>query len=220
MSTRIKCVFATAVAAISSVATADIVHFNSDPSSTTNSAWTGASLIGSVEYTYTGDDEGTLVFSMTNTTDPAIGGFLTGFVFNFDSSDDDAEVELDSATNNKFRDTGRERADPFGTFDAGAALKGKWTGGGKPGDGIGVGITELFTFEVEADDAASLTAMSFLGDGTEIALRFKCLNDGASDKLLVSITNDPNVNVVPLPSGVLAGGAMLGLCLGVRRLRK
>ena len=59
--------------------------------------------------------------------------------------------------------------------------------------------------------------MSFLGDGDDIALRFRGLNNNASDKLLGM--EDPELNVVPLPAPVLAGGAMLGLGLGVRRFR-
>lgn len=60
--------------------------------------------------------------------------------------------------------------------------------------------------------------MSFMGDGDDIALRFRGLANGGSDKLLVT-NEEPELNLVPLPAPVWAGGAMLGLGLGMRRLR-
>ncbi|MFG0245018.1 MAG: hypothetical protein ACF8MF_03085 [Phycisphaerales bacterium JB052] len=210
---------AAGVAMLGSMANADMVSFFADPNSTTNGTPTGVSLNGTVEYSYTSGSVGQVVFSMTNTTSSSIGGFLTGMVFNIDSIDSGASATLSSTSDSDFKDTGAEAANPFGTYDAGAALKSNWTGGGNPSKGIGVGISSVFTFTVNASDAASLSAMSFIGDGSDIALRFRGLNNDGSDKLQVT-TEDPALNVVPLPTSVWAGGAMLGLGLGVRRLRK
>ncbi len=217
MNTGTLCVLAATLAATAGVASADTVDFMSDSSSTTNSSWTGAEVTGSIEYSYTSGSNGVLTFSVTNTSDSSVGGFLTGLVFNIDSADSGASATLSSTTDSDFQNTGTEAANPFGTFDAGAALNANWTGGGNPSRGLGIGSSLTLVFNVMASDASSLTAMSFLGDGDDIALRFRGLNNDASDKLLGM--EDPELNVVPLPAPVLAGGAMLGLGLGVRRLR-
>lgn len=217
MNTGTLCVLAATLAVSAGVASADTVDFMSDSSSTTNSSWTGAEVTGSIEYSYTSGSNGVLTFSVTNTSDSSVGGFLTGLVFNIDSADSGASATLSSTTDSDFQNTGTEAANPFGTFDAGAALNANWTGGGNPSRGLGIGSSLTLVFNVMASDASSLTAMSFLGDGDDIALRFRGLNNDASDKLLGM--EDPELNVVPLPAPVLAGGAMLGLGLGVRRLR-
>jgi hypothetical protein len=157
-----------------------------------------------------------IVFSVTNTTSSSVGGFFTGLVFNIGSSDSSATASLSSTSDSDFLDTGVEAANPFGTYDAGAALKANWSGGGNPSKGIGAGLSGMFAFAITATDASSLSAMSFVGDGSDVALRFRGLANGQSDKLLIE---EPLLNIVPLPAPVLAGGAMLGLCLGARRLR-
>ncbi|MEZ6164900.1 MAG: hypothetical protein R3B67_10735 [Phycisphaerales bacterium] len=195
---------------------ADMVSFCTDASTSTNSTPTGVSLDGTIEYTYTGGNSGQLVFSITNTTSSSIGGFFTGLVFNIGSSDSNATATLSATSDADFRDTGVEAANPFGIFDAGAALKANWSGGGNPTKGIGAGLSAMFTFSILASDASSLSAMDFLGDGDDIAIRFRGLVNGQSDKLLVE---EVPLNVVPLPAPALAGGAMLGLGLAARRLR-
>lgn len=196
-------------------ALADMVSFCTDASTSTNTTATGASLDGMIEYTYTGGNSGQLVFSITNTTDSSVGGFFTGLVFNIGSSDSGATATLSATSDADFLDTGVEAANPFGTFDAGAALGANWSGGGNPNRGIGAGLSAMFTFSILASDASSLSAMDFLGDG-DIAIRFRGLVNGQSDKLLVE---EVPLNIVPLPAPALAGGAMLGLCLASRRLR-
>lgn len=197
-------------------ALADMVSFCTDASTSTNTTATGASLDGSIEYTYTGGNSGQLIFSVTNTTDSSVGGFFTGLVFNIGSSDSGATATLSATSDADFRDTGVEAANPFGIFDAGAALKANWSGGGNPSKGIGAGLSAMFTFTILASDASSLSVMDFLGDGDDIAIRFRGLVNGQSDKLLIE---EPPLNIVPLPAPALAGGAMLGLCLASRRLR-
>lgn len=212
------CVIGACIALNSGAALAGSVDFHSDANSTTNAAWTGASLEGTIDYSHTSGSNGVLTFSLTNNSGASVGGFLTGIVFNIGSADANASASLSSASDNDFKDTGAEAANPFGMFDAGAALKANWSGGGKPSKGLGVGASMTLVFDIVASDASSLTAMSFLGDGSDIALRFRGLNNDASDKLQGTL-NDPSLTVVPLPAPVLAGGAMLGLGLGVRGLR-
>lgn len=217
MNLKMRLMLGVSLALCAGSVSADTVDFMSDSSSTTNSSWTGAEITGSIEYNYASGNNGVLTFSFTNTSDSSVGGFLTGLVFNINSADSGASATLSSTTDSDFLNTGTEAANPFGTFDAGAALNANWTGGGNPSRGLSIGSSLTLVFNVMASDASSLTAMSFLGDGDDIALRFRGLNNGASDKLLGM--EDPELNVVPLPAPVFAGGAMLGLGLGVRRLR-
>lgn len=219
MKTSTLCVTVAGLAMCTGAASADVVSFYADPGSTTNATPTGVSLNGTIEYNYTGGSVGEVIFSLTNTTSDSIGGFFTGLVFNINSADSGASATLSAASDSDFLDTGSEDANPFGIYDAGAAVDANWSGGGNPSKGIGAGLSAMFTFAISASDASSLSAMSFFGDGSDIALRFRGLNNDGSDKLLV-MDEDPELNIVPLPAGVWAGGAMLGLGLGVRRLRK
>ena len=219
MKTSTLCVMVAGLAMCGGAASADVVSFYADPGTTSNISPTGVSLNGTIEYNYTGGSVGEVIFSLTNTTSSSVGGFFTGLVFNINSSDSGASATLSATSDGDFLDTGSEAANPFGTFAAGAAVGANWSGGGNPSRGIGAGESGMFTFAVNASDASSLSAMSFFGDGSDIALRFRGLNNGGSDKLLVT-DEDPELNLVPLPAPVWAGGALLGLGLGVRRLRK
>jgi len=146
---------------------------------------TGVSFDAMLDYNYTGGTNGTLTIEIANTTaEAAIGGYLTGFVFNILSSDAAASAVLISGTNTSFLNTGIENAAPFGTFDAGAALGANWTGGGNPNSGLGVGNSGTFEFSVSALDADLLSSSSFVGAGEHFAVRFRGLDDGGSDKLL------------------------------------
>lgn len=175
----------------------------------TSNGGTGSAFSGGMEYVFNSGNTGTLTVSLTNTTSLSIGGYLTGFVFNIDSSDNAASASLFSATNANFLDTGSENAAPFGSFDAGAALGANWSGGGNPSAGIAIGATESFEFTITASDASSLSSMSFVGlNGTDFAVRFRGLDNGGSDKLLATI---------PTPgTGALA---LLGLGVATRRRR-
>jgi len=197
---------------------ADTVHFVSDPSTTTNSTWTGVSLSGSVSYQFDNNTStGTAVFTMTNTTDASIGGFFTAFVFDINNAFSSFSVDSLSASDTDFSLIGNTTLNEFGpfgitAFDAGAGLGGDFEGGGAPGNGIGIGQTGTFSFTVTGTDAGSLSALSFLGDnGDGIALRFRGLDGGGSDKLLVT--------VVPLPPAAFGAGALLGLGMLARRVR-
>jgi hypothetical protein len=194
-----------------SSAMADIIYFTSNASSSTEQ--TGASFDGLVEYNFLGGNSGEVTVSLTNTTDPGIGGFITGFVFNINSVDPDATASLTSGTNSNFVGLQNVSAQPFGMFDAGAAVSGDWEGGGSPAGGIGLGQTASFVFSILASDASSLSAISFLTGSNQFnfvgRMRGVGKNGEDSDKIPVV--------VVPAPMSV-AVFALAGL-MGTRRRR-
>lgn len=174
-----------------------------------SNASTGSAFSATLDYVFNSGNNGALTISMSNNTSSSIGGFLTGFVFNIDSTDVNASAILSSSTDADFLDTGIESASPFGMFDAGAALGANWTGGGTPSAGMAVGAFESFVFSITADDASLLSSSSFFGgDGSGFAVRFRGLNDGGSDKVLATI-----------PAPGTASLALLGLAAATRRRR-
>jgi len=193
-----------AVSALATFASADTLFIMAD--SSTSTEHTGSMFSGSLEYVYSSGDSGTLLVSLTNDTSADIGGYLTGFVFNIASQDANASASLSFGSNANFLNTGEENAAPFGMFDAGAALGANWTGGGSPSFGMGFGVSGMFEFMVTASDASLLTSSSFIGNGSEFAVRFRGLYDGGSDKIL---TPAPGTSVL----------ALLGMGLASRRRR-
>ncbi len=207
MSRFIKTAFAlTAVAAagVAVPASASVVYFGGDMANSTEGF---CDFDGKIEYTFQGGSAGKVEFSLTNTTDPNIGGFLTGFVFNVGGYT--ATLDLTSATH-PFLELSNESAPPFGTYVAGAALGGDWTGGGSPNAGIKVGDTGVFTFDLTSADAGIMNAGTFLTGDNELnfVARFKGLNNGKSDKV-------PNGDI-PAP-GSLAILGLAGLTAARRR---
>ncbi|HZW10643.1 MAG TPA: PEP-CTERM sorting domain-containing protein [Phycisphaerales bacterium] len=194
------------VCALGSAASADIVGISGSIGDSTEQ--TGATFSGSIDYTFNGGSNGTVVITLNNDTPPAVGGYLTGFVFNIDSIDPTVAAALSSATNANFLDTGNEAAPPFGNYLAGAALGADWTGGGSPNGGIPVGGSAMFTFAVTASDAGSLSASSFVNGPNEFdfVARFRGLSNGGSDK-------------VPVPAPSAAALLGLGGLAAIRRRR-
>ena len=174
---------------------------------------------GSVEYVFDSDaDLGLLTITLTNTSDPDNGGFLTGFLYNIVNDDPDTSATLVSATHpyEQATDNGLS-GQPFGDpFDAGAAIGGAFLGGGDPNGGIAVGDTGIFGFEIMAFDAADLTALNFLVGGPyefNFIVRFKGFDDGGSDKVPAAI--------VPLPPALAWGGfGLVAVMFGARRVRR
>lgn len=199
------------VAIVAAPATADIVHFTADQTNSTEN--TGVDFNGSVEYDFIGGTSGQLTISLTNTTDPVIGGFLTGFVFNINSTDPSASAVLDATSNPNFIGMQNVSGSPFGMFDAGAAVDGNFEGGGSPADGLAIGETGTFVFDLSASDAFSLTAMSFLTGPNEFnfIVRMRGVGVGGEDSDKVPVV------VTPAP-GALALLALAGV-VGVRRRR-
>lgn len=177
------------------------------------------SFTGSLAYEFDPfADLGFLSVTLTNTSDPDNGGFITGFVFNIASADDDASATFTSGSHpfENLTDSGLN-AEPFGNpFDAGAALGGAFLGGASPTEGIAVGDTGIFEFNVMAFDAADLTVLSFLTDGPyefNFIVRFKGFENGDSDKVPATI--------IPLPPALALGGlGLLGAMFGARRVRR
>ena len=201
--------FATAgvvVLGASSFASADTIQIFAD---TTNSTEGIGDFTGWLTYDFIVGDLGVLTVDLTNTSDPGNGGWLTGFIFNIGSSDPDVAALYTGGTH-PFEDAPGQNGEPYGNpFLGGAALGGNWLDGGFPGDGIAVGDSGSFSFDVVASDAGSLQASSFLQGPYQFnfIVRFRGFLDGNSDK----------VPAVPAPSAL----ALLGLgALAQRRRRR
>lgn len=174
----------------------------------------GTGSLGSYTGLISYDNVGILDISLTNTSAPANGGYITGLVFNIVGNSNATYVPIIGDT---FQNTDSEAAQPFGTFEEGAAIGGNWSGGGSPTSGVAVGVTRIFRFNITGAGIGSLTANSFFsqlssnpqGGGAKLfAVRFKGFEDGGSDKV-------PGV-LVPTPAAAGAGLALLGL-IGLRR---
>lgn len=198
---------AAVVAAGASFASADVVNIFGD---TGNSTENLGNFEGFVQYDFLGGSSGLLTISLTNTSDLDNGGFITAFLFNMDSSD--AVASLSSATYDFDQATGNGlNGSPFGDpYDAGAGINGSFEGGGNPNQGIAIGDTGLFTFDISASDASSLSALSFMTGAYDFnfLVRFRGFEDGGSDK----------VPAAPAPGALALLGAA-GLVAGGRRRR-
>jgi hypothetical protein len=174
------------------------------------------SYTGSLEYSASDAANAQFTISLTNTSSPDNGGYLTAFVFNnpfsnisgasLSSSDPDFAI-LGGPT---YADG--VNGSPYGQFDIGSSTGGSFEGGGNPSFGIGVGGTESFTFTFTGANLDTLTEQSFLdalsvppgdGGGTQnFVARFRGFENGESDK--VPANGQP---VVPEPATMLLFGA-------------
>jgi hypothetical protein len=194
-----------AAVGIAGAANASVVNFVSNPGLEQLGAFTG-----SMEWTYLGDNAGTLEITLTNTSPVDNGGYLTGLAFRAVYNDSLKIVYASDHEN--WLEVIDENCSPWGVFDHGAAVGGDWTGGGQPSAGIGVGETWSFLFDVRGDPTllASIVAHDFFdeSDGWGFAARFRGFEDGGSDKVNASL---------PAP-GVLTALAMGAA--GSRRRRR
>lgn len=195
-------------AGLAGVAHGQVIGFTGDFAGSAER--TGAMFSGSLEYTHLGGNDGRLSIELTNDSPAAVGGFLTGLVFKAAGNDDPLGALLASADPATFLDTGATSASPFGPFDGGAALWGDWQGIGNPSDGLAIGETGRFVFDISAGDAGSLTSASFIGsaDDPGMVMRFRGLTGGLSDKVPVFI---------PAPASLALLG--LGGLVATRRRR-
>jgi hypothetical protein len=165
------------------------------------------------------DNVSKFTVSLTNTSPIDNGGYITGFVFNIDGN---ATATLNPNPTGSFQNLLSPGAPPYGSFDAGAALGGDWSGGGSPLAGIGVGQTMVFEFDITGPDASSLSVENFLsrlsqgqgGNGKTEAfvVRFRGFEDGGSNMV-------PAIPI-PLPPAASAGLGTMGMIGGLGYLRR
>lgn len=182
------------------VAHADLINISGDMNNSTEHL---GNFVGTLEYAFVGEEQGSLTVTLTNTSHPDNGGYLTGFIFNFGVDVDDTDSAVLLSATYPFLDAPMQNGAPYGNpFLGGAALGGDWSGGGNPTNGIEVGGTGEFTFDINSADAMELTAASFLSGPFEFnfLVRFRGFENGGSDK----------VPVIPAPAsaGLIALGAM------------
>jgi hypothetical protein len=171
-------------------------------------------FIGTFTYGAETATAATITIELKNTSPIGNGGYLTGFAFN-NPSNDITNVSFYSSNKSfallggpNFQNT--VKAVPYGYFDIGTALGGNFEGGGKPKDGISVGDTATFTFNLIGTHLGTLTEKSFFseysGSGIAFVTRFRGFNDDASDKVTgtgVPFQIDDTSVPVPLPSAIL-----------------
>ena len=193
------------VLGVSSPAPADTIEIFADMANSTEGL---GDFTGFLTYEFMLGDMGVLTVELTNLTDPANRGWITGFIFNFDTDDPNAFAQLEESTH-PFLDAPGQNGAPFGNpYLGGAALAGNWIDGGIPEDGIAIGDTGTFGFEIIAEDAAALSASSFLQGPYQFnfLVRFRGFLDENSDK----------VPAIPAPGAL----ALLGLGAFAQRRRR
>lgn len=195
---------------LGSLASADVIRVQGDPDFSTERL---GNFSGSIQYDYQSGNVGRLAISLTNTTDPVIGGYITGFVFNIgtpEPSGADTAALLYSSYPTLVNIPGPAiNGAPFGRFEAGAGIGGQFEGGGNPTTGIGIGATGLFEFQVNSAFASVLSASSFIEGPNDFnfIVRFRGLSNGGSDKV-----------PIPVPGSVALMG-MGAIAIGSRRHR-
>jgi hypothetical protein len=179
LNTGVLSLFAAAALGLSSPALASIVFVQADMDASEHGL---GDFDGSIQYDHLGGDDGLLTIELTNTSDVDNGGFLTGFAFN--TGDYTVALDLTSATH-PFDYISPVNGQPYGDFAHGAALGGNWQGGGNPFNGIAVGDTGTFVFDLSSVDAGLIEALTFLSGANEynFVVRFLGFEDGGSDKV-------------------------------------
>lgn len=166
-----------------------------------------------------------LTVSLINTSPVNNGGYITAFAFNnpfgsitdvsFSSSDPDFNLIGGSDFDNSINSM------PYGQFDIGASLSNAFLGGGQPQKGIGVGVTETFTFSLTGTNLSNLDTHDFLGElsiGNEtdkqpsfFIARFRGFNDGGSNKspgdIPSTVPEPATIALLSIGLAGLAGGA-------------
>lgn len=149
---------------------------------------------------------GTLLVSLTNDSPVGNGGFLTGFALNVTDGLDLTYTPDAEAAGLGWQHIAGVNAPPFGTFDFGAALGGNWLGGGSPENGIAVGDTRVFAFEVcgSMEVLCSVDVFDFFDEtgGYGLVARFMGFDDDGSDKV-PAVTPGPGALALALVAGLV-----------------
>jgi hypothetical protein len=196
---------------------------------------------GSVQVTNQLPGSATITITLTNTSPSGNGGFLTGLAFNDPNKNSQGNINNVTAFTPSYTPpTGQQftllggptfsntvPTSPYGSFDIGAAVGGDWLGGGAPSDGLAVGETGTFVFQVTGSGLTNLSAATLMAamstKGTAgFAVRFRGFNDGSSDKDIAGVIKPPPPPPppapIPAPPGLVLAGMGFG-CLLLGRLR-
>jgi hypothetical protein len=178
---------------------------------------------GTFSYNAATETTATVTVKLNNISPQINGGYLTGFVFNnpsnyisgvsLSSSNTSFELLGEAPAPKGKKDNGVSfqntiSAAPYGNFDIGAALGGDFLGGGSPNNGIPVGGTATFTFNLIGTNLSTLNENSFFSEysSNNIAslTRFKGFANGQSDKVPGFFVPSVDISVpVPLPPTIL-----------------
>lgn len=147
---------------------------------------------------------------ITNTSDDANGGYITGFLLNTPGLSGFNTVTWDNNLDALMPVEDAYSGVPMGYFDYGMALGGNFLGGGSPTAGIGIGETGTFRFSDwygldGTEDVLDFVANQGTPDAsdTHLLVRFKGFEDGGSDKVSGMLTPQlPPVLPPPPPPNI------------------
>lgn len=153
---------------------------------------------------------GKLTLVVQNTTAVATGGYLTAFAFDVTGNSLAKYEDPDGGhkpNTNGFDDIRNKKgfvnASPFGKYEAGAGLDGKWMPGA-PQRGIAAGQSQTFVFDVTGSGASSLSVADFFSggkSGLNLVSSFKRMKHGRIDRAGGVMSGTVTTIVAPLQMG-------------------